>query len=120
MNQVIRIKRQQLAAYKAGEFWPTSHKRYTPSFRFIGNSEKFVKLQCERCLGNGNLLPGHRKCDVCGGAGVGKKVYRYRMPDMRIRKTISVPCPMHCGNDDLSAPYCVVCKGIGRLYVALK
>lgn len=39
MNQVMRIKRQQFAAYKAAEFWPTWHKRYTPSFRFIGGSE---------------------------------------------------------------------------------
>ena len=119
MNQVMAIKRQQFAAYKAGNIWPTGHARYKGNFRFVYNTKlKYVKLGCGFCFDNETGFgSADDLCPVCRGVGYLAKMYRYRpWQNRRIKKKISYPCPEGCGTYWGGCG----CTGTGRLYVALK
>ena len=123
MNQTIKVKQQQFAAYKAGNIWPTGHARYQGNFQFVYNTRlKYVKLGCGFCFDNetgfgsaGDL------CPVCRGVGYLAKMYRYRpWQNRRIKKKISYPCPEGYGTERKVSYWGGCCNGTGRLYVALK
>ena len=127
MNQVMTIKRQQFAAYKAGNIWPTGYARYWCNFRFVYNTKlKYVKLRCGFCHGVGNISPVWSYvgdlCSECHGTGYLAKTYRYRpWQNRRIEKKISYPCPECCGTErKVSYWGGCGCNGTGRLYVDLK
>lgn len=124
MNQVMRIKSQQLVAYKAGNIWPIRYGREEATFHFItGARMKYVKLVCEFCF-DGETWFGSISdlCPVCRGTGYLAKTYRWRpRQNRRLKKRISYLCPEGCGTDrEVSYWGGCGCCARGRVYVDLK
>ena len=123
MNQVMRVKQQLFAAYKAGNIWPTGYGRNEASFRFIIDARmKYVKLVCGHCFdGETGFGSAGDSCPICHGTGYLAKTYRYRpWQNRRRKKRISYPCPKGCATDRKISYWSCCCSGRGRVYVNLK